>query len=129
MKSLGRHRQSGAIIEISQVETVRTVGLQIDKMIKNLVDVFRLAIRRQSHDLVFAGVDLEAGVIGKRGIQQTNRMRKVDLAGDVQSIAVTDTGRGCRPFADPVERQNGGFLERRRKERRSSVALMVVGEQ
>jgi hypothetical protein len=40
VKSLGRHRQSGAIIEISQVETVRTVGLQVDKVVKILSTYF-----------------------------------------------------------------------------------------
>ncbi len=44
------------------------------------LDVLRLAVRREAHHLVFAGVDLEAGEVGERGIQQAERVRKAQLA-------------------------------------------------
>ena len=41
--------------------------------------IFRLAVRRESHDFVFAGIDLEAGVIGKRRIEQAEGVREMYL--------------------------------------------------
>ena len=41
--------------------------------------VFRLAVGREPHHLVLAGIDLEAGVVGEGGIEQPERMREVDL--------------------------------------------------
>ena len=39
-------------------------GFQIDQIVENEFLIFRLAVGREPHHLVFAGVDLEAGVIG-----------------------------------------------------------------
>ena len=44
----------------------------------HLVQVTGLAIRRQSHHLVLAGVDLESGVVGERGVEEAERVREVE---------------------------------------------------
>ena len=41
--------------------------------------VLRLAVGRQAHDLVLAGVDLEPGVVGEGGVEQPERVRKGNL--------------------------------------------------
>ena len=79
VKSLVRHRQAGAIIEIVQVQAERAVRLQVDQMVQDALREFRLAVGREPHHLVLAGVDLEAGVIGEGRVEQAERMRKVDL--------------------------------------------------
>ena len=123
------HGEAGAIVEIGHVEPERAVGLQIDQMIENELCVFRLAVGREPHHLVFAGVDLEAGVIGRGRIQQAERMRKMDLLEDLEPVAVADRRRRRRPFADAVHGQHGGVLERRGIEGRRRVAQMMLAEQ
>ena len=50
------------------------------------IGVFRLAIGREPHQLVLAGIDLEAGVIGEGGIEQPERVREMQLLGSVSSL-------------------------------------------
>ena len=69
-EALVGHGQAGAIVEIRHVEPERAVRLEIDQIVEDELCVFRLAIGRESHDLVLAGVHLEAGVISERRIQQ-----------------------------------------------------------
>ena len=63
--------------------------------------VFRLAVGREPHHLVFAGVDLEAGVIGERRIKQAERMREVDLLEDLERVAVARSP----PTSSPIRRR------------------------
>ena len=115
-EALVGHGQAGAVIEVRHVEPERAVGLEVDQVVEDELRVFRLAIGREPHHLVLAGVDLEAGVIGERRIEQAERMRKVDLLEDLQAVAVADRRRGRRPFADAVHGQHRRVLEGRRKE-------------
>ena len=78
------HRQPGAIVEIIEDRDGTSRPPSVDQMIEDGLGVFRLAIGRESHDLVFAGIDLEAGVIGESRIEQAERMRKVDFLLDRQ---------------------------------------------
>ena len=71
-----RHRQSLAIIEILHVHRQRAVGLEVNQLFENHVRVFRLAVGREAHELVFAGVDAEAAEIGERAVKQAERVRK-----------------------------------------------------
>ena len=54
-------------------------GLRSIRLSQDRARVLRLAVGRQAHHLVFAGIDLEAGVIGEGRIEQAERMREVDL--------------------------------------------------
>ena len=47
----------------------------------------------------------------------------------VEVVAAAEADRRRRPLADPVHGQDGGFLERRGKERRGGVALVMLGEE
>ena len=94
-----------------------------------VLHVLRLAVRRESHQLVFAGVHLEAGEVGERGIQQSERVREPQLAEDVELVAAADADRRGGPFADAVDRQHRRLLERRRIERRRRVRLVMFAEQ
>ncbi len=68
-KKLGKtiigHGQTGAIIEIRLIEPERTVGLEVDEIREDHILETRLAVRREPHHFVFAGIDLEAGVVGE----------------------------------------------------------------
>ncbi len=122
------HGQARAVIEVGLVEPEGAVRLQVDQVVENPVDISWLAVGGQPHQLVFAGIDLEAGVIGKRRIQQTERMREVDFLEDFQRLATPDGQRGGSPFADAVHGQYRSLLEGRRKKRAGGVAQVVLGE-
>ena len=128
-KAFVGHGEAGAIIEIGEIEAERAVRLQIDQVVEDELCVFRLAIGREPHHLVFAGVDLEAGVIGRGRIQEAQRMREMDLLENLELAAVAGRGRCRGPLADAVHGEYGRILERRGIEGRGRVAQMVLAEQ
>ena len=87
-KRLIGHGETGAIIEIALIQAEGAVFLQIDQIVVDQIGIFRLAIRREAHDLVFAGIDLEAGIIGKRGIEQAERVREMNFLQHGQIVAL-----------------------------------------
>ena len=129
IKALVRHREPVAIIEIIEIEPERPIGFEIDEMIANELRIAGLAIRREAHELVFAGIHLEAGVIGERRIQQAEAMWKMNLLVNSKFISFADRHRGRRPFTNAIERQHGGTVERRGIKSGSRVAQMVLAKQ
>ena len=123
------HRQPGAIVEVGQVETEGSVGLEVDQMVENALRIPRRAVRREPHDLVLAGIHLEPRVIRKRRVQQAERVRKVDLATHFQRVAAPRRERRRGPFAHAVHRQNRRLVEGRREERARGVAQVMFREQ
>ena len=91
------HAQAGAIVEIGLVQPERAVGLEVDQVVEDELGVFRLAVGRESHHLVFARIDLEAGVVGERRIEQPERMREVQLLAHLQMIAAPEARRTWSP--------------------------------
>src|SRR6185369_45140 len=71
----------------------------------------RVAVGCEPHQLVLAGIDLEAEVVCNRGIQEAERMGKSQFLEnrDLIALAVAD-GSGC-PFADTVNGEDGSFPE------------------
>ena len=122
------HRQALAVVEVLHVQPEAAVGLDVDQMLRDQVPVDRAAVRRQSHQLVLAAVHLEAAVVGECGVQQPERMRKLQLACQRDLVAPPDAQRRRAPLADAVEGQDRGLVERARKERARGVALVMVGE-
>ena len=64
-ETLARHCQPVHEFEVFKVEPDAAIIEHLDEMITNGVDVPRLAIRRETHDLVLALVDFESGEVGK----------------------------------------------------------------
>src|SRR5688572_26769811 len=91
--------------------------------------VLRLAVRSEPHDLVFAGVDPESEVMGKRGIQKPERVRKVDLPPHFEGVSEAKGERRCRPFPYAVHRQHRGLFERGREKCACRVRKMMLGEE
>ena len=69
----------GAVVEVLHVQAERAVVLEVDQLLEDEVGVARLAVGREAHQLVLAGVDLEAGEVGERGVEQPERVREVQL--------------------------------------------------
>src|SRR5205085_10633014 len=89
----------------------------------------RPAIRRQAHELVFAVVHLEAAIVGERGVEQSQRVRKIDAVRELDLVSFADAERRRAPFADAVEREDGGLVERAWKEGAGRMTLMMLGEE
>ncbi len=70
IKAAVGHPQSNAVIEIFLIEAKRAVWFEVDQMLEDSIGISWLAVRRQPHDLVLAGIHLEAGVIGERRVKQ-----------------------------------------------------------
>jgi len=60
-------------------------------MLEDQVLVFRLAIWCESHHFVLTGIDPETGVVGERGIQETNRVGKTDFTARFDPVAMANT--------------------------------------
>src|ERR1043166_9158913 len=90
--------------------------------------VFRLAIRREAHEFVFARVDLKTRVIRECAIEHPKRVRKADLTHQVDLIAATNAPGRRAPFADTIEGHDRSFLKRRSKERARSVRPVLRRE-
>src|SRR5690606_22540753 len=116
------------IVEVVEVEPERAVVFDIDQLAQDQVDVLRLAVGREAHQLVFAGVDREAEVIGEGGIEQAQGMRETNFFEKLYSVANSAAERGGAPLADAVDCENCGRLEGRGIERRGGVGEMMLRE-
>ena len=123
------HGQSGAVVEVLHVEPERAVRLQIHQMVVDVFGVLRLAVRSQTHDLVLAGVDLEARVVGERRVQQTQRVRKRHLPERLELVPAAEPRRRRRPLSDTVHAQDRRRIERRGVESGRGVGFVVLAEQ
>jgi hypothetical protein len=98
-------------------------------MVEDRLRVPWFPVGGEPHHLVLARVDLEAGVVGERGVEQADAVGKVDLALQVQGVAAADGDRGGGPFSHPIHGQHDGFMEWRGEEGGGRVALVVLGKQ
>ena len=71
--------------EVAQVEREGAVVLQLDDLLHRF-DVARLAIRRETHHLVFVAVVRKADELRHRLVEYAERMGKVDAAVDGEGI-------------------------------------------
>ena len=109
---LGRHGEALAIVEVRHVHPDGPVGLDFHHLADDAIDIARLAVRRQPHELVFARIDLEPAVVRERRVEETERMRELLLVRDLEMVAATDTVRRGGPLTDTVHRQDRRLLER-----------------
>ena len=94
----------------------------------NLSQISRPAIGREPHDLVFALIDFETQILSEDRIEQAERMRKMDRPQFRQPVAFAEMHRRRFVFADPVQRDNNGTLERRGKECRGRMRSVMLGK-
>ena len=101
---LVRHRQAGAVVEVAtgragtMPSSLRSISLS---RIRSAI--LRLAVGREAHHLVLAGIDLEAGVVGEGRVEQA---RASAGSGSPCSISrllpLPIADRRRRPLADAV---------------------------
>ena len=124
------HRQAVRVGEVLHVHPQAAVVADLDQVILDGLDVLRLAVRRQAHHLVFAGVDLEAGEVGERRVQQAERVRKAQLRAACsislpRPTPIDDVAHSPTPSIVTI----AACFERRRIERRRGVRLVMLAEQ
>src|SRR5262245_55140749 len=71
VKSAVRHAQTLRVAEVFLVEFQAAVVAHFKQVILDLIDVSRLSVRRQAHDLVLAIVDFESGVVSESAVEQS----------------------------------------------------------
>src|SRR5439155_19152508 len=86
---------------------------------------FGFAVGGQTHHFVFAGVDAEAEMIGKSGIEESERMREMLLGQHFDAIAGAAADAAGGPLADTVDGENGCLIKRRWKKCRGGVRLVM----
>ncbi len=127
-ESVVGHPQAGRVVEVGHVQPERSVILEIDQLPQNCVAVRRTAIRGESHHLVLTRVHPESEIVGECAVQQAQRVRESNLAQHLYSRIVAERQRCRRPFANAVDGEDRGLLERRREKRARGVAEMVLRE-
>jgi hypothetical protein len=122
------HAQPTDVVEVVEVHPEGAVLLQVEEVLADGLRVAGLAIRREPHDLVLAGVHLESGVVGEGRVEQAERMREAKLGHQLHPVALPDAPGGGGPLAHAVHGEEGCSRERRGEERRGGVRLVVLGK-
>ena len=71
VKILVEHGGAAQEIEIIEVQPEGTVRFQIEQVLVNGVDEFRLPIGSKAHELVLAGINAKTAIGGEGRVQQT----------------------------------------------------------
>ena len=123
------HGQAVVVGEVLHVELEGAVIVEMDDLLHDPVDVDRLPVGGEAHDLVLGAVDLEPEVVREGAVEQPEAVGEADLLeeGDVVPLAHAEGSGG--PLADAVHREDGRLLERRDEEARGGVAHVVLGEE
>src|SRR5438067_1033928 len=98
-------------------------------MIQNALGISRLPIGGQTHELILTRIHLETSIIGESGVEQTQRMGKVDLLNEFQCRASTHADRCGAPFTYAVHCQYRSAFERRWVISACGMRLMMLGKQ
>src|ERR1700730_11639986 len=129
IKAAVGHPQPDAIVEVFLIEMKGSVGFEVDQMLEDGIGVSGLAIRRQSHNLVLAGIHLEAGVVGEGRVKQAKRVREMDFLAHLDAVISANPDARGGPLSNTVHCEDQRLLERRRIESAGRVALVMLGEQ
>ena len=122
------HREPLAVVEVLHVEPEAAIVFEIDQMPVNRLLIKRPPVGREAHQLVLPAVDLEPAIVRKRGIQEPERMRKLNPIRQLDPVPAPDAHRRRRPFPDAVERQDRRLVKRTREERAGGVTFVVIGK-
>jgi len=87
MESCVGHPYPAQEIKTIQIQPKRAIGFQIHEVLVDRLHIFRLAIWREAHQLVLAGIDAEPTVRSERRIEQAERVREAQLLERFQTMA------------------------------------------
>ena len=101
--------------EVVHVQAEGTVGRHLDQL-PYLVDEAGLTVGRHAHHLVLPFVHLESEECGEYAVEEAERMRKANLAKQLQLFAIADTEARGRPLPHAVHGEDRRLVEARRIE-------------
>src|SRR5437867_4946184 len=87
--------------KVVKVQTKLPVRFSADNVAK-LFDVARLPIRSQAHDLSFVAVVRKAKELGRRGVNNSGRVRIFNLAEDLDRLPFSHRPHGGNEIAEPI---------------------------
>ena len=111
--------------EVFQVQTKLTVGFGAHQ-IAELFDVTGLAIRREAHDFPFVAVIREAEKLCGRRVQDSERVRILDLAQHLDRIPFSHAPHGRDKIAKAIQRNQRRPGERRNEEGAGQMRAMML---
>src|SRR3989442_412100 len=86
-----------------------------------------LGVGCETNDLVLPGIDFEAGIVSEGRVQESERMRPVELLDDLYIATATTSEGRCRPFSHTVDGKDGRLFERRGEEGARGVRFVMLG--
>src|SRR6185437_9013678 len=107
-----------------EVETALIV-VCIHDVVK-LRDKSGLAVSRETHHLILVSIFREAEKLGKRGIENSERMREGDGAFQLDFVSPSDTPHDAAEIPKTIDRDNGSFIEWRAKECAGQMSAMML---
>ena len=111
--------------EVAQVECKGAVVPEANDLL-HLLDIGRLAVGREAHDLVLVAVMREADELGHRLVENAQRVRKIDATVDRQRPALAQPPGRRRKIAESVDRDRDGLVVGRNQEGGREMAEMVL---
>ena len=111
LQRTARHRESAGVREVLHVHPQAAIVPDLDQVIFDELDVFRLAVRCEAHHLVLARIHLEAGEVSESRVQQPERVWKAKLSQQLNLIPAPGANRRGRPLADAVHGHDRGLFE------------------
>ena len=106
----------------AQAETDASVGAHDAA---KLIQISRLAVSGQAHDLVFVAKLAKPEILRHGGVIHAQRVRKCDGARDIHAIALARSPHRAGEIAQPVGREQRGLFEGRNKKRARQMSLVV----
>src|SRR5205814_8134953 len=84
LEAAAGHPQAVWIREVLHVHPQAAVVADLEEVVLDRTHVLRLAVRREAHHFVLAGVHAESGEVGERRVQQAEGMREAQLANQLE---------------------------------------------
>ncbi len=106
----------------------RSVLADPHQLVLDDVGVDGLAVGGEAHELVLAGVDLEAREVGEGAVEQAQRVGEAVLEEELDAVALADADRGGGPLAHAVDGDDRRHLEGGGVEGAGRVRDVVLGE-
>ncbi len=114
--------------EVLHIQGEGSVVAEVDQF-ADTIEIGGLSVRRESHDLVFRGVDLEPEIVRKGAVEEAEGVGKADLVGKGDGVSASESACCGAPFADAVDGEDGGFVKGGDEEGGGSVAAVVFAEE
>ncbi len=100
----------------------------LDELVPDDVGVDGLSVGGEAHELVFTGVDLEAGEMGEGRVEQAEGVGESVLVEGLDGVALSHADGGGRPLAHAVDGDDRRLLEGGGEEGAGAVGEVVLGE-